>query len=81
METSNKIFKGHYPEYGIDENGNRIVIGMIEYEDEYEYEDEITCPKCGSNAIIEYEDTNSYDDDIEYETEYEFHCANCGKNF
>ncbi len=81
METSNKIFKGHYPEYGIDENGNRIVIGMIEYEDEYEYEDEITCPECGSNAIIEYEDTNSYDDDIEHETEYEFHCANCGKNF
>ena len=82
MEIFNKKLKGHYPQYGIDENGNRIVIGMVEYEDKYECEDEITCPECGSDAIIEYEDINSYDDnDEEHELEYEFHCSNCDRDF
>ena len=41
-----------------------------------ENEDEIICPYCSSDCIIEYED-----DGVEYELKYSYTCTSCGRHF
>ena len=47
-----------------------------------ENEDEIICPYCSSDCIIEYEDISEYEDDgVEHELEYSYTCTACGRHF